>query len=208
MADTSNVVPVSGATYFGQQAAKKKEDLSMTTFLNLLVTQLQNQDPLKPMDDSSFYAQLAQLGQVQGMEKLNSSADLGQAQELMGKTVSATRPTSSESGKQGETFTGTVSKIIFKNGNQYLGVTEANGGTVEVQISAIQSVIPTVDVASMSSLIGKTVGASVTTNGTTSTVIGTVQGISSQDGTAYAQVKTSDGSTVAVPVSALQQITQ
>ncbi len=206
MADTSNVAPVSGASYFGTVAATKKADLSMTTFLNLLVTQLQNQDPMKPMDDSSFYAQIAQLGQVQGMQQLNSSADLGQAQALMGKTVTAVRPTSSASGKQGETFTGTVSKIIFKSGNQYLGVQEPNGGTVEVQISAIQSVVPTVDVASMSSLIGKSVGGSVVTNGTSTPVVGVVQGITSDGGVAYAQVQTSDGSIVAVPVTSLEHI--
>jgi flagellar basal-body rod modification protein FlgD len=206
MADTSNVVPVSGSNYFGQVAAKKKSDLSMTTFLNLLVTQLQNQDPMKPMDDSSFYAQIAQLGQVQGMEKLNSSADLGQAQALMGKTVTAIRPTSSSSGKSGEVFTGEVTKIIFKNGNQYLGVQEANGGTVEVQLPAIQSVIPTVDVASMSSLIGKTVSGPVVTNGKATSVVGVVQGITSDGGAAYAQVKTSDGKIVPVPVSSLENI--
>lgn len=205
MSDTS-VAPVNGAAYFGSVAAPKKADLSMTTFLNLLVTQLQNQDPTKPMDDSSFYAQIAQLGQVQGMQQLNTSADLGQAQALMGKTVTAVRPTSSSSGKQGEVFTGTVSKIIFKSGTQYLGVQEPDGGTVEVQIAAIQSVVPTVDVASMSSLIGKTVGGSVTTNGTATAVVGVVQGITSDAGVAYAQVKTTDGSIVPVPVTSLEHI--
>src|SRR5438046_372255 len=146
MATTSNVSPVSGSEYFGQTAAAKKGELDMSTFLNLLVTQLQNQNPLEPMDDAAFYGQMAQLGQVQGMEKLNASSDLSQAQNLLGKTISATRPTSSASGKQGESFTGTVSKIVFKSGQQYLNVQEGNGGEVQIQLGAIQNVLPSVDV--------------------------------------------------------------
>ena len=205
MSDTT-VNPVSGSGYFGQTAAPKKGTLDMSTFLNLLVTQLQNQNPLEPMDDAAFYGQIAQLGQVQGMQKLNASADLGQAQQLLGKTVTAVRPTTSATGKQGEAFTGTVSKIVFKNGNQYLGVQESDGGTVEVQVSAIRNVLPTVDVAGASNLIGKIVAGSTIVNGASVDVIGTVQGISAQDGQAIAQVEDASGATIAIPVASLTQI--
>ena len=205
MSDTT-VTPASGSSYFGATAAPKKGTLDMSTFLNLLVTQLQNQNPLQPMDDSAFYGQIAQLGQVQGMQKLNTSADLGQAQALLGKTVTAVRPTTSESGKQGESFTGMVSKIVFKSGNQYLGVQEANGGTVEVQIGAISNVLPTVDVAGASNLIGKVVAGSITANGKATAVIGTVMGISAEGGQAIAQVKAADGTVTAIPVASLTQI--
>ena len=40
-------------------------------FLNLLVTQLKNQDPLNPMDNAEVTSQLAQMSTVQGLEKLN-----------------------------------------------------------------------------------------------------------------------------------------
>jgi flagellar basal-body rod modification protein FlgD len=43
------------------------------TFLNLLVAQLQNQDPLNPMDASSMTDQLAQISTVQGIQTLNST---------------------------------------------------------------------------------------------------------------------------------------
>ena len=197
----ANTTPISGSAYFGQTAAKPKGTLDMGTFLNLLVVQLQNQNPLEPMDDAAFYGQMAQLGQVQGMEKLNSSADLQQAQTLLGKTVSAVRPTSSDSGKQGELFTGSVAKIVLKNGNQYLGVQEADGGIVEVEVSAVKSVLPTVDVAGMSSLIGKTVGGA---SGTTA-VVGVVMGVTAENGQAIAQVKMGD-KVYRLPVAALQQI--
>jgi flagellar basal-body rod modification protein FlgD len=42
-------------------------------FLTLLVTQMQNQDPLNPMDNAQLTTQLAQISTVQGIEKLNDT---------------------------------------------------------------------------------------------------------------------------------------
>jgi flagellar basal-body rod modification protein FlgD len=42
-------------------------------FLTLLVTQMQNQDPLNPMDSSQMTSQLAQISTVQGIQDLNTS---------------------------------------------------------------------------------------------------------------------------------------
>jgi flagellar basal-body rod modification protein FlgD len=42
-------------------------------FLTLLVTQLKNQDPLNPMDNSQITSQMAQLSSLQGIEKLNTT---------------------------------------------------------------------------------------------------------------------------------------
>src|SRR3990167_5266916 len=42
-------------------------------FLKLLVTQLQNQDPLNPMDNAQMTSQLAQISTVDGIEKLNAT---------------------------------------------------------------------------------------------------------------------------------------
>lgn len=47
------------------QAVLKQKELGKNDFLNLLVTQLKNQDPLKPMDSSSFIAELAQFSQLE-----------------------------------------------------------------------------------------------------------------------------------------------
>ena len=68
-------------------------------FLTLLVTQMQNQDPLNPMDNSQVTTQLAQLSTVNGINNLNttmsslSSALLSnqvlQSASLIGKTVLA-----------------------------------------------------------------------------------------------------------------------
>jgi flagellar basal-body rod modification protein FlgD len=42
-------------------------------YLNLMMTQLQNQDPTQPMDSSAVMGQLAQFGEVQGINNLNTS---------------------------------------------------------------------------------------------------------------------------------------
>ena len=44
-------------------------------FLKLLTTQLQNQDPLKPLDNSAFLGQLAQISTVSGIQSLQDSFD-------------------------------------------------------------------------------------------------------------------------------------
>lgn len=51
------------------------KDLGKNEFLNLLVAQLNNQNPLEPQSNGEFIAQLAQFSQVEGIEKLNGSMD-------------------------------------------------------------------------------------------------------------------------------------
>ncbi|MBI4000777.1 MAG: hypothetical protein HY348_03225 [Nitrospira defluvii] len=66
--DSSSTPTVNGQKILGQQ-----------DFLKLLLTQLQNQDPLKPVEDKDFIAQTAQFSQLDQMSKLVS---------LMEKSVS------------------------------------------------------------------------------------------------------------------------
>jgi flagellar basal-body rod modification protein FlgD len=72
-------------------------DLGLNTFLKLMVTQLNNQDPFKPMENGDFLGQIAQFGSVTGLEKLNqnfeslagsiSSGQALQAGGLIGREV-------------------------------------------------------------------------------------------------------------------------
>ncbi len=54
-------------------AAGGSEVSSQDRFLKMLVTQLQNQDPLNPMDNAQVTSQMAQLNTVTGIEKLNAT---------------------------------------------------------------------------------------------------------------------------------------
>jgi flagellar basal-body rod modification protein FlgD len=51
------------------------QSLSMDDFIQLFLAQVQNQDPLEPMDSSDFTAQLAQYSQVSGIEQMNKNLE-------------------------------------------------------------------------------------------------------------------------------------
>lgn len=57
------------------EKAEKEDALGRDTFLTMLVAQLQNQDPLNPMDGTDFSAQLAQFSQLEQLINLNDSME-------------------------------------------------------------------------------------------------------------------------------------
>lgn len=58
-----------------QDSTTQNKELGKDQFLNLLVAQLNNQNPLEPQGNGEFIAQLAQFSTVEGVEKLNSSME-------------------------------------------------------------------------------------------------------------------------------------
>lgn len=60
---------------FGAPQATRESDLGQEDFLQLMLTQLKNQDPFKPMESGEFLGQLAQFGTVQGLAGLQTSFD-------------------------------------------------------------------------------------------------------------------------------------
>jgi flagellar basal-body rod modification protein FlgD len=64
-----------------------KAKLGQDDFMKILVAQLRNQDPLTPMEDKDFIAQMAQFSTLEQMESLNTGALFSQACALVGKDV-------------------------------------------------------------------------------------------------------------------------
>ncbi len=63
---------------------KKSNELDKNSFLTLLVTQMQNQDPLNPTDNSEMIAQLAQFSSLEQMTNLNTSFEsFGENMEVL-----------------------------------------------------------------------------------------------------------------------------
>jgi flagellar basal-body rod modification protein FlgD len=93
----------------GGVARKPKQQLGQEDFLQLLTTQLQQQDPLKPMDDTSFIAQMAQFSSLQQMTQLQSGQSQLTAASYIGKNVTVKDST-------GQSVTGIVSAVDFSSG--------------------------------------------------------------------------------------------
>ncbi len=114
-----------------QQASSLGSQLGQDAFLKLLTTQLQNQDPLHPMDDTQSVAQLAQFSSVQATTELKdafasfqSNFSVMQSAGLLGKTVSAQ---STDAGGNVTSVSGTVKTISVINGTPMITLVDANG---------------------------------------------------------------------------------
>lgn len=111
--------------------------INMQDFLNILLTQLTYQDPLKPMDNQEFMAQLAQfttLGQTQDLngkiDSLLSTQASMQAIGLIGKLVTFNTG-------QG-TANGQVTALSWAGTTPQLTVSvQGGGGTAQVALSQV-----------------------------------------------------------------------
>jgi flagellar basal-body rod modification protein FlgD len=110
----------------GKAAGLGKDD-----FMQLLMAQLKNQDPMKPMEDKEFITQLAQFSSLEAIEKmteqmeeLTGSQMLMQAATLIGKNVSAKLPS-------GEVVTGQITQVKMMDGKP---VAVVNGKDVDTSL--------------------------------------------------------------------------
>jgi len=111
-----------------------KQELGQEDFLKLMITQFKNQDPMKPMENGEFLAQLAQFSTVKGLGDLNNSfASLSssvvsnqalQASSLLGRDVLVNR--SSGYIDAGGTLTGAV-ELSSSVSDVVVQITDKNG---------------------------------------------------------------------------------
>ncbi len=93
--------------------------LGKDAFLQLLVTQMKYQDPLKPNDDTQFVAQLATFSQLEQMQNLSQTSTNSQAFGLVGMNVVVS--TTNSSGNTSYT-SGTVDSVVMSNGVAKLSI--------------------------------------------------------------------------------------
>nr|WP_286948957.1 flagellar hook assembly protein FlgD [Pseudomonas sp. UBA6718] len=120
-----------------KQDTTQKKDLGKNEFLELLVAQLNNQNPLEPQENGEFIAQLAQFSQVEGIEKLNASmgsllsgyqsSQALQASSLVGRKVIV--PTEKAVVDTSETFKGSL-VLPVTSSNVYVNVYDSAGKAV------------------------------------------------------------------------------
>ena len=116
---------VSGAS----SATSPTNSLSMQDFLKVLFTQLTYQDPLKPLDNQQFMAQIAQFATLQQTQQTNTSiAQLVTNQAalssvgLIGRTVDVTASDGPA--------TGTVSALSLAGSSPQLSITTTGGAVL------------------------------------------------------------------------------
>ena len=103
------------------EAAKKEAGgaLDKDAFLQLLVTQMQYQDPLEPTDNTEYVSQLATFSTLEEMQNMSSTMDRQSASSLVGQYVFM-----EETSATGDTKTieGTVDYVTFSGSKTYLSI--------------------------------------------------------------------------------------
>ncbi|EES75058.1 flagellar hook capping protein [Paenibacillus sp. oral taxon 786 str. D14] len=131
-----------------QKASTKSNELGKDAFLKLMIAQMQNQDPLSPMDNTQMVAQIAQFTSVEQLTNISEQIaalgeSLGNDSGLIGKEVTWVTETKTgnydvSTGKAEviiEKESGIVESIIVRSGVHYVKV-----GDKEIKISDIEQV--------------------------------------------------------------------
>lgn len=162
MPTTNNISELSKQYGYSSSNASKTE-LDKNAFLSLLITQMQYQDPLNPVEDKEFLAQMAQFTALEQMQNMNVTLKEQHANSLVGKYVVAENY--DDTTRQTEIIEGRVEGMVNKNSEMYLiiGDKEVLASKVKQvyedytelqQMSAIQEAI---NISQNIGLIGKTV---------------------------------------------------
>lgn len=118
-------------------AATGNQSLGKDAFLQLLVTQLKNQNPLSPQDNGAFVAQLAQFSSLEGINTLNdsvnaissnfSSSQALQASSLVGRSIITQTDKALVDTSKSMTGSAAVTSAV---GNVSIKITDKDGNVV------------------------------------------------------------------------------
>lgn len=120
-----------GLTSF-ETSTPKRNELGQEEFLKLMTTQLTNQNPLKPMENGDFLAQMAQFGTVSGIQDLQKSfsefsASISSDQALQAASL------------VGRQIIAPGNEALLAAGGEVEGVLEMPSGSTIVNVKIIDS---------------------------------------------------------------------
>lgn len=123
-------------TATGSTATTRKtsnDALGKDDFLKLLITQLQNQDPLQPKEDTEYIAQMAQFTSLEQMQNMTKTMAFQSATAMIDKDIKA-----EVAAKNGtEVIYGRVTATREVSGEMYLTLSNGN----QVKVSDVRSVL-------------------------------------------------------------------
>ena len=126
-----------GITAGSSSEVPNAAQLSQEDFMRILLAQLQFQDPLKPMDNQEFVAQLAQFSaleinrqQSEKVDQLLSMQSVTQSVGIIGKNIDVTTA-------QGSSVSGKVDAVSFRTGEPRLTVTVGGSVLTDVRLSDV-----------------------------------------------------------------------
>jgi flagellar basal-body rod modification protein FlgD len=137
----SSTVPINNAATTAPTAtvastASAQDELNFNQFLNIMTTELENQDPLNPTSDTEYFSQLAQMGTVQGVDNVQQTLQVSEASSLLGHTVTATVTANGV----GVNVTGKVVGLSNQNGVYQLAIQDSSGAVTFAPVSSVQAV--------------------------------------------------------------------
>ena len=122
------------------QVAAAQASVGLQDFLQIFLTQLNYQDPLEPVDNREFLAQLAQFSSVEIANRTSETttalldvSSLSQSIGLLGKTVNVNLEQGSASG--------TVIAMSLVNGQPQLTISQENGSLLRASPTQVSTVI-------------------------------------------------------------------
>lgn len=198
MATTQSVTGIARTLEDYQNSQRTaNQTLDKDAFLQLLIEQMANQDPLNPASDTEYISQLAQFSMLEELQSLNDTMTQTQLYSLVGKYVFV-NSTNSESGEQ-ELVYGKVDGIIKQNGIDYLVIGDNQYQLSDlVGVASVEETQTVTDtVTNTTGLLGKTISALLNEE----TITGTVSKLFSRDGVVYALVGEQE-----IPVSSITEI--
>lgn len=138
MSAISSLLSASSLNAPSAAASSNAKSPQTIDFLKLLMAQMTNQNPMEPQSGTEFMSQIAQLSQVDGINKLNSNftdlmalQSLTQGASLIGKTVTYGNSSAAGAAK------GVVTSVASNNGKIQLMI-----GGAAVDLSQVRNIEP------------------------------------------------------------------
>lgn len=121
--EDGKLVDQTGSATSSKTTAKAGGELDKEAFLQLLVAQMQYQDPLEPTDNTEYISQLATFSQLEETQNLNQTMTEDAAYNLVGKQV-IMKVTNSQTGETSYA-SGMVDYVLRQNGGVYLSINDS-----------------------------------------------------------------------------------